>query len=159
MGFSSVPHFASRQGAKSVRRSPIFLAAAFCVCAAVGLGQFRSLTTSERRQNRERIDHAYDAVNEWAGRNGLQRLEVRIGRDRWGEAASVLARLVRDGRSVAIQDEYLPMFTSYFSANGREDGLIFFADDELQQEALERAGAVKLLEAPPLYIVGSLKSK
>jgi len=144
---------------QSVRRSPIFLGAVFCVCAAVGLGQFRSLTTSERKQNRQRIDHAYNAVKEWAVRNGRQRLEVRIGRDRWGEAASVLARLVRDGRSVAIQDEYLPMFTSYFSANGREDGLIFFADDELQQEALERAGAVKLLEAPPLYIVGSLKSK
>ena len=125
------------------------------IVLAVALSQLHLLTSRERRPGRERITQAYDAVTAHLTRHNIKKAEVAIGRDRWGEAASVIAQLVRDGRSIALSEEHVFQFTPALRADGRGDAHIWFADADLHQELAGKPGTELLLAAPPLYVYGT----
>jgi hypothetical protein len=83
---------------------------------------------------------------------GVRRPLIRVGVDRWGDAAGVLLRLRQNGTDAAVMDESLPMFSAAFAATGREDVLITLADGDLHRQLRERPGTSVLLEADPLFV-------
>ena len=120
---------------------------------AVGLRDLDSLTSSERRQQEHSsIVAASKAVQAYLTSEGVRRPLIRVGVDRWGDAAGVLLRLRQNGTDAAVMDESLPMFSAAFAATGREDVLITLADGDLHRQLRERPGTSVLLEADPLFV-------
>lgn len=120
---------------------------------AVGLRDLDSLTSFERRQQEHSsIVAAYKAVQAYVASEGVRRPLIRVGVDRWGDAAGVLLRLRQNGTDAALMDASLPMFSDAFAATGREDALITLADGDLHRQLRERSGTSVLLEADPLFV-------
>lgn len=120
---------------------------------AVGLRDLDALTSSERRQQQHlSIVAAAKAVHDYLTSEGLQRPLIRVGADRWGDAAGVLLRLRQNGVETAVTDPSVPMFSDAFAATGREDALITLADLDLHRQLRERPGTVVLLVADPLFV-------
>jgi hypothetical protein len=123
------------------------------LATAVGLRDLDSLTSFERRQQEHlAIVPAYKAVSDYAAAGNVRKPLIRIGADRWGDAAGVLLRLVQAGRSTAVMDTDVPMFTDAFAATGDEDALVTLADLELHRDLREKPGTTVLLAAPPLFV-------
>jgi hypothetical protein len=128
-------------------------AAVLLLGLAVGLRDLDSLTSFERRQQEHSsIVAAYKAVQAYVTSEGVRRPLIRVGADRWGDAAGVMLRLRQNGTDGALMDESLPMFSDAFAATGREDALITLADLDLHRQLRERPGNVILLEADPLFV-------
>src|SRR5262249_57390553 len=120
---------------------------------AVGLRDLNSLTAFERRQQEHlSIVAAYKAVHEYLTSEGIQRPLIRVGEDRWGDAAGVLLRLRQNAQEAAVIDTSLPMFSDAFAATGREDALVTLADADLHRQIRDRPGNIVLLEADPLFV-------
>jgi hypothetical protein len=127
----------------------VLLAAA----AAIGFRDLDSLTSFERRQQvHSAIVPAFNAVRDYALGEGVRKPLIRVGPDRWGDAAGVLLRLRQSGMSAAVTDSSVAMFTEAFAATGDEDAMVTLADLDLHRDLREQPGITVLLSSPPLFV-------
>jgi hypothetical protein len=134
-----------------LRRMPYALV--LFVAMMVGVRDLESLTSFERRQQaRSAIVPAFTAVRDYAAAESIRRPLIRVGLDRWGEAAGVLLRLLQNGTQAAVMSDSVSMFTNAFAATGEEDALVTFADLELHRELREKPETSILLSAFPLFV-------
>ena len=143
--------FAGRVIHPALRRAPY--AFVLIVATIVGVRDLDSLTSFERRQQaHSAIVPAYTAVRDYAAAANVRRPLIRVGPDRWGDAAGVLLRLLQNRTPAAVTDASLPMFTNAFAATGDEDALVTFADLELHRELREKPETSVLLASFPLFV-------
>jgi hypothetical protein len=150
---------ALRASAAVLRLGPMPAAASVGIVAVVValtsllcIRDIESLTGYERRQrSRQAIVSAHGAVRDYLRRSGMRKPLLKIGADRWGDAAGVLLRLVQDDTAVAVKDD-TSMFTDRFAARGDEDVLVTLADLDLHRSLREIPGNTVLLEAFPLFV-------
>ena len=95
---------------------------------------------------------AYNAIRKYIAEQGVRKPLVSIDADRWGEAAGVLLRLVRDGTPVAVTDAHVPTFSTALAPSGDEDALITFANLELHRELRVKPETTVLLQSFPLFV-------
>jgi len=135
----------------TLRRAAVGLAVV--AVAALGVRDLLSMTAFERRhQQRSPIVPAYDAIRKYIAGQGVRKPLVSIDADRWGEAAGVLLRLVRDGTPVAVKDAHVPTFSTALAPRGDEDALITFANLELHRELRAKPETTVLLQSFPLFV-------
>ncbi len=92
---------------------------------SLGLRAFRDFTAFERRRtDRVTITRMYAAVRNYIDREGIRRPLITTDSETWSYTAGVLLRLRQDGTSLAVADDWLPMFTRALTPRGDEDAVI-----------------------------------
>jgi hypothetical protein len=121
--------------------------------AAIGVRDLDSLTAFERRlQAHSSIVPAFQAVRDYVVAEGVRKPLIRVGADRWGDAAGVLLRLRQQGIPAGVTDPNVTMFSEAFAATGDEDAIVTLADPDLHRELREQPGTAVLLSASPLFV-------
>lgn len=94
----------------------------FAVCAALGLRELRTTVMDSSRPSAESEAVATVAkqLQGYFERERISRPLIRIDQDGWPLAAGVILRLQKDDVPVAVEDDWIAMFTPAFSATGRE---------------------------------------
>jgi hypothetical protein len=86
-------------------------------------------------------------------REGARRPLVKIDQDAWGVAAGAILDLQKRGRLVAVEDDWVVMFTPEFRVNGREDVVLTLAMPPEHLRLVDRR--VPLISAhEPIYAHG-----
>lgn len=120
--------------------------------ALLAMRQLEELTGFERRHPNVAMTNAYTAIRRYIDAEGIGRPLIRIGEDRWGDAAGILLRLTKDGTSVAVEERWTWMFTDAFGPTGAEDAVISLADLELHRRLRGEPGTTVLFESHPLFV-------
>jgi hypothetical protein len=114
--------------------------------AAVGIRHLEDFTSFERRRvERTQIVDAYEAIRDYMRTRQVRAPLVRIEAPAWSQAAGILLRLRQDGSGAAVPDEWLPMFTNVFAADGREDAVITIGRGRAPRDAVDTRQATVLL--------------
>jgi hypothetical protein len=85
-------------------------------------------------------------------KNGAGRPLVRIDQDTWGIAAGVILRLQKDGFALAVEDDWLPMFTPVFKRNGGESMDLTIAGKAQHVRMEGTAGDEVVIARDPMYV-------
>lgn len=120
---------------------------------AIGVRDLDSLTAFERRlQAHSAIVPAFQAVRDYVVAERVRKPLIRVGADRWGDAAGILLRLRQQGFPAAVTDPNVAMFSEAFVATGDEDAVVTLADPDLHRELREQPETVVLLSSSPTFV-------
>ena len=154
---------ATAQGPPSHQRAAtIGLPLVLLLGAALGADHLQDFTSFElRRVERRQIVDAYEAIREYMRNQHVRRPLIRIDAAVWSQAAGVLLRLRRDRSEVAVADEWVPMFTDAFAANGREDAIVIVGRGRAGRAATDLPGVpgVLLFESAAIHVEVTLTPK
>jgi hypothetical protein len=94
-------------------------------CVGIGFRDFDRLTAFERSKVRKDADIAatYEAIRGYLDSEDIRKPLFEINA-MWDVAAAVLVRLHQSGRTFAVEDGAVLMFTDAFSAHGDEDAVV-----------------------------------
>ena len=77
---------------------------------------------------------------------------IRIDQDAWGMAAGVILRLQKTAVPVAVEDDWIAMFTPAFAANGQETVALTLAGKAEHIRMLDKPGDMVIVERDPLFV-------
>jgi hypothetical protein len=127
----------------------------FASCAASGFRELFAVVAASSNPPPESIAVSQVAteLQEYFKRERVARPLVKIDQDAWPLAAGVILRLQKNGVPVAVEDDWVPMFTPAFRATGRE--MVVLAIDGKPQHVrrLGKPGDTVVVEHDPLLFV------
>jgi hypothetical protein len=77
---------------------------------------------------------------------------IRIDQDAWGMAAGVILRLQKANLPVAVEDDWIAMFTPAFTATGSEPVVLTIAGKPQHVRMLDTPGDAVVAEHDPLFV-------
>jgi len=86
-------------------------------------------------------------------REHIARPLIRIDQDAWPLAAGVIVRLQKEGVPVAVEDDWLPMFTPAFASTGREEVALAITGKPQHVRTVGKPGDVVVIDHDPLLFV------
>jgi hypothetical protein len=89
---------------------------------------------------------------EYMKAENLSRPLVKLDQDAWGIAAGIILRLQKSQVPVAIEDDWIVMFTPAFAATGRESAVLTIAGRAQHVRMLDAPGDVNLVSRDPIYV-------
>ncbi len=123
------------------------------------------------RELRHAIERATDPGEEWGAASAvaadllaytkehrLSRPLIKIDQDAWGIAAGVILRLQKSQVPVAIEDDWIVMFTPAFAATGHESEVLTIAGKAQHIRLLDDPGEVVVVSREPIYVHLARKS-
>jgi hypothetical protein len=90
-------------------------------------------------------------VEQFLTERRISRPLIRFDQDAWGMVAGVVLRLQKDGVPVAVEDDWLVMFTPAFQATGHETVEIAIVGTPEHVRLSARPGDQVLASRPPLF--------
>jgi hypothetical protein len=84
--------------------------------------------------------------------HAIARPLVKLDQDAWGMAAGVILRLQKSRVPVAIEDDWLVMFTPRFAATGREPDILTIAGKPQHIRMLDAPGDAVAVAHDPLFV-------
>ena len=92
------------------------------LCAAMGMVSMRSAVAGSANISSESqtVSDVAGELRTYFTREGIMRPLIRIDQDAWPLAAGVIVQLQKSGVPVAVEDDWVPMFTPAFAATGQE---------------------------------------
>jgi hypothetical protein len=120
----------------------------------IGVGHLRHLTGYERSQRRsiETVDAMYRSVREYLNLHQASKPLLRVDNHIYDLGAATLVRLRKAGVPVAVDDDWVDMYTDTFRVSGDEDALVSLATPASHQQLLTRPGNVVVLDRDPVFI-------
>jgi hypothetical protein len=132
----------------------------FALCAATGFREM--LATVAGSSNPPAESDAVSAVakqlEQYFDREHIVRPLVRIDQDAWPLAAGVILQLQKDGIAVAVEDDWVPMFTPAFAATGRESVVLALDGKPQHVRSLGKPGDTVVIEHDPQIFVHRIGS-
>jgi hypothetical protein len=127
----------------------------FAFCAVTGLREMWAAVVASRNPPNESaaVSTVAEQLHQYVDRERIVRPLVRIDQDAWPLAAGVILRLQKDGVPVAVEDDWLPMFTPEFAATGRETVELAIDAKPQHVRSMGKPGDVVLIEHDPLLFV------
>lgn len=102
-------------------------------------------------------------LQSYLDRHSIRRPVFRFAREAWPFAAGIILELSRVGRSVAVEPQWIYMYTDVFAANGGEDAQFYIVDaqgDDVRSrpeyERIASSGHVNIYRVFPLRTVQGL---
>jgi hypothetical protein len=145
--------------AKAGREVPVRTAAS-AICVLIALAAFRG-TAQLRHVVRVSANSAEESVitrtlagelEAYLKANHIERPLVRIDQDTWGIAAGVIVRLQRAGIELAVEDDWLPMFTPVFKSHGTEAAVLTIAGKAQHVRMEGTPGDLVIAARDPIYV-------
>ena len=132
--------------------------AGFAACLAIGIHEMRAalLNASTPNQATDAVSAVADNLRVYFDRERIVRPVVRIDQDAWPLAAGVILRLQKKGVPVAVEDDWLPMFTPFFAATGQESVALTVMGKPEHVRNVGKPGDVVVIESDPLLFVHRL---
>jgi hypothetical protein len=93
-----------------------------------------------------------DDLQQYLQHEHIIRPLVRIDQDAWGMAAGVILRLQKAGVPVAVEDDWIAMFTPAFAASGQEPVALTVAGKAEHIRMLDKPGDMVIVERDPLFV-------
>ena len=84
--------------------------------------------------------------------NQLERPLIRIDQDTWGIAAGVMLRLQKAGLELAVEDDWLPMFTPVIEHRGDESAVLTIAGKVQPVRMQGTVGDAVIVSHDPIYV-------
>jgi hypothetical protein len=132
------------------------LVCAVTIGAGVWLGvrDLRHLTGRERDQRRtvETVDSIYRSVREYLNFHQLNKPLLRVDNRFYDLGAATLVRLRKAGVQVAVDDDWVWMYTDTFRVSGDEDAVVSIATPATHPALIARPGNVVLLDRDPVFV-------
>jgi hypothetical protein len=135
-------------------RTSIAGVALFFVGCAAGVQQLSLAVDASRTPTDEAATTKALAADLWTymQRDGVKRPLVRIDQDTWGIAAGVILQLQKHGTIVAVEDDWLPMFTEDFADDRREDATLFVAGKVQDVRLRDLPGDRVIVSRDPMFV-------
>jgi hypothetical protein len=133
----------------------------FAACAATGFREMLAAVagSSNPPAESETVSTVAKELEQYFARERIVRPLVRVDQDGWPLAAGVILRLQKTGVPVAVEDDWLPMFTPAFAATGRE-AAVFAIDGKAQHvRSLGKPGDAVVIEHDPQLFVHRLSNQ
>jgi hypothetical protein len=129
--------------------------ALFAVCTVIGLGEMRAAVAESWNPSAESktISAVANELRRYFTSEHIVRPLVRIDQDAWPLAAGVILKLQKDDVRVAVEDDWIAMFTPAFSATGRETVELAFDAKPQHVRSLGKPGDEVVTEHDPLLFV------
>jgi len=132
------------------------LACALIIAAGVWLGvrDLRHLTGRELSQRRtiETVDAMYRSVREYLKLHQLSKPLLRVDNRFYDLGAATIVRLRKEGVPLAVDDDWVWMYTDTFRVSGDEDAVVSIATPASHVELMARPGNVALLDRDPVFV-------
>jgi len=129
--------------------------ALFAICAMLGLSNLRNEVASSSHPSPESevVATLATELQSYFNRDHIVRPLIRIDQDAWPLAAGVITRLQKKDVPVAVEDDWIPMFTPEFSATGRETVVLAINAKPEHVRSLGKPGDEVVFEHDPLVFV------
>jgi hypothetical protein len=129
--------------------------ALFAVYAATGFREmFATVAASSNPPaESEVVSTVATQLQQYFERERIVRPLVRIDQDAWPLAAGVILRLQKDGVPVAVENDWVPMFTPAFAASGRETVVLAIDGKPQHVRSLGKPGDSVVIELDPQLFV------
>jgi hypothetical protein len=129
--------------------------ALFAMCGVLGLSNLRNEVASSSRPSPESevVATLATELQSYFNREHIIRPLIRIDQDAWPLAAGVITRLQKKDVPVAVEDDWIPMFTPAFSATGRETVVLAINAKPEHVRSLGKPGDEIVFEHDPLLFV------
>jgi hypothetical protein len=129
--------------------------ALFAVCAAFGMRELGTAVADSSRPSpeSEAISTVAKQLHDYFDRERIVRPLVRIDQDAWPLAAGLILRLQKDDVPVAVEDDWIAMFTPAFSATGRETVTLEIDAKPQHVRRLGKPGDQVVIDHDPLLFV------
>jgi hypothetical protein len=133
----------------------------FAFCAVTGLRDMWAAVEGSRNPSveSEAVATVAKQLQTYFDRERIVRPLVRIDQDGWPLAAGVILRLQKAGVPVAVEDDWIAMFTPEFSATGRETVELAIDAKPQHVRSLGKPGDVVVIEQDPLLFVHRTQSR
>jgi hypothetical protein len=133
----------------------------FTACAAIGLREMFATVAaaSNPSPESETVSTVAKQLESYLERERIVRPLVLIDQDAWPLAAGVILRLQKNGVPVAVEDDWVPMFTPLFAATGREVAELAIYGKAQHIRSLGKPGDVVIIEHDPQLFVHRLLSR
>jgi uncharacterized transporter YbjL len=132
------------------------LACALTIAGGVWLGvrDLRHLTGRELSQRRtiETVDAMYRSVREYLNQHQLSKPLLRVDNRFYDLGAATIVRLRKAGVPLAVDDDWVWMYTDTFRVSGDEDAALLIATPATHLELIARPGNVALLDRDPVFV-------
>jgi hypothetical protein len=148
---------ADRADRSSFARSAISGAVSWAlvaVTALVGVQQLREAVRHSADPGAESTTTkaVADDLRTYLERRSIERPLIRIDQDAWGIAAGVILQLQKSGVPVAVEDDWIAMFTPVFAANGREPATLTVAGKAQHVRLMDVPGDTVVVAHDPIYV-------
>ena len=129
--------------------------ALFAICTTIGLGEMRSVfvNASNTSDGSDAVSDVATELRTYFDREHIVRPLIRIDQDVWPLAAGVIVRLQKEGVPVAVEDDWLPMFTPAFAATRREQVELVINGKPQHVRTVDKPGEAVVIEHDPLLFV------
>jgi hypothetical protein len=84
--------------------------------------------------------------------HSLSRPLIKLDQDAWGIAAGIILRLQKSHVPVAIEDDWIVMFTPAFAATGQESDVLTIAGRAQHVRMLDTPGGASVVSRHPIYV-------
>jgi hypothetical protein len=130
-------------------------------CAAIGLREMFATVAaaSNPSPESETVSAVAKELESYLERERIVRPLVLIDQDAWPLAAGVILRLQKNGVPVAVEDDWIPMFTPLFAATGREAAELAIDGKAQHVRSLGKPGDVVIIEHDPQLFVHRILSR
>ena len=134
--------------------------ALFMICTVVGLREMRAAVDGSRNPSgeSEAVSTVAERLRRYFEDERVVRPLVRIDQEAWPLAAGVILRLQKDGVPVAVENDWIAMFTPEFSATGRETVELAIDAKPQHVRSLGKPGDIVVIEHDPLLFVHRTQS-
>jgi hypothetical protein len=132
----------------------------FAVCAALGLRELRTTVVDSSRPSpeSEAVSAVAKQLQGYFDRERIVRPLIRIDQDGWPLAAGVILRLQKEDVPVAVEDDWVAMFTPAFAATGREAVTLEIDAKPQHVRRLGKPGDQVVIEHDPQLFVHRITS-
>ena len=133
----------------------------FTACAAIGVREmFATVAASSNPSpEAETVSTVAKELESYLERERIVRPLVLIDQDAWPLAAGVILRLQKNGVPVAVEDDWVPMFTPLFAATGREAAELAISGKAQHIRSQGKPGDVVIIEHDPQLFVHRVLSR
>jgi hypothetical protein len=133
----------------------------FTACAAIGLREMVATVAaaSTPSPDSETVSTVAKELESYLERERIVRPLVLIDQDAWPLAAGVILRLQKNGVPVAVEEDWVPMFTPIFAATGRETAELAINGKAQHVRSLGKPGDVVIIEHDPQLFVHRISSR
>jgi hypothetical protein len=142
--------------AATVRRASVVACwALFAVCGIIGLRDMRAaiLNAASRSDASDAVALVARDLRAYFDRERITRPLVRIDQEAWPLAAGVILQLQKEGVPVAVEDDWIAMFTPEFSATGHEGVELVMNAKPQHVRSLGKPGDSVVIERDPFLFV------
>jgi hypothetical protein len=127
----------------------------FAACAATGFREMFAAVaaSSSPSAESEAVSVVAKQLEAYVDRERIVRPLVRIDQDGWPLAAGVILQLQKSGVPVAVEPDWIPMFTPAFAATGREAVVLAIDGKPQHVRSLGKPGDAVVIEHDPQLFV------